>query len=85
MFLHIKSISLPKFIHLVIIGTARCMNNSKQIIEKTMINEAVSVGVLTPTEIRQVIQGLTVSLLPPEEVGVLDPVSHRIKFITNLL
>ena len=42
------------------------------------INEAVSVGVLTPTEIRQVIQGLTVSLLPPEEVGVLDPVSHRI-------
>ena len=44
-----------------------------------MINEAVSVGVLTPTEIRQVIQGLTVSLLPPEEVEVLDPVSHRIK------
>ncbi len=42
------------------------------------INEAVSVGVLAPTEIRQVIQGLTVSLLPPEEVGVLDPVSHRI-------
>ena len=33
------------------------------------INEAVSVGALTPTEIRQVIQGLTVSLLPPEEVG----------------
>ena len=44
------------------------------------MNEAVSVGVLTSTEIRQVIQGLTVSLLPPEEVGVLDPVSHRIKF-----
>ena len=43
------------------------------------INEAVSVEVLTSTEIRQVIQGLTVSLLPPEEVGVLDPVSHRIK------
>ena len=53
--------------------------------DKKLINEAVSVGVLTPTEIRQVIQGLTVSLLPPEEVGVLDPVSHRIKFITNLL
>ncbi len=47
--------------------------------EYKLINEAVSVGVLTPTEIKQVIQGLTVSLLPPEEVGVLDPVSHRIK------